>query len=77
MSATVDLTPTWGEWGNIYRRFAESGETKAIRHLSEDFARAMASTEAVNKLLRTFTDEQRIIYEKTMVEEMRKQGFHA
>jgi len=53
-----------------------TGETKAVKQLAEDFARAMASTEAVNKLLRTFTDEQRIIYEKTMVEEMRKQGFH-
>ena len=30
---TIDMTPTWGEWANIYRRFAESGEAKAVREL--------------------------------------------
>lgn len=30
---TIDMTPTWGEWANIYRRFVESGEAKAVREL--------------------------------------------
>lgn len=32
---TIDMTPTWGEWANIYRRFAESGEAKAVRELTK------------------------------------------
>lgn len=37
---TIDITPTWGEWANLYRRLAESGEANAIRELRQDFARA-------------------------------------
>ena len=39
----INVTPTWGEWGRIYRLLAESGECKALIALREDFARAMAS----------------------------------
>ena len=37
----INVTPTWGEWGRIYRLLAESGECKALIALREDFARAM------------------------------------
>lgn len=71
----INLTPTWGEWGNVYRRFAESGERKAIVALREDFARAMASTQALQSILHTLTDEQQTIVSRTMTDELSKQGF--
>lgn len=72
---TINITPTWGEWGNVYRRFAESGERKAIVALREDFARAMASTQALQSILHTLTDEQQTIVSRTMTDELSKQGF--
>lgn len=74
-SRAINLTPTWGEWGNVYRRFAESGERKAIVALREDFARAMASTQALQSILHTLTDEQQAIVSRTMTDELSKQGF--
>lgn len=72
---TIDITPTWGEWANIYRRFAESGETRAVRELRADFAKAMAAAAALNAIRSTFTDEQAETVSKTVVAELSKQGF--
>lgn len=72
---TIDLTPTWGEWANIYRRFAESGETIAIKHLAPDLARMAASCEALKKISSTLTDEQQKVVAETMTAELTKQGF--
>lgn len=72
---TVDLTSTWGEWANVYRNFAESGETKVLRRLREDFARAMAGAEALKVLTNTLTDEQAKLVSETLVAELSKQGF--
>lgn len=69
------MTPTWGEWGNIFRRLAESGETNAIIHLRPDFARAMASCEALNKIRSTLTDEQQKIVSEVIAAELAKQGY--
>lgn len=72
---TIDLTPTWGEWANMYRSFAESGETEAIRRLGQDFARAMVGAEALRVLTNTLTEEQAKIASETIVAELSKQGF--
>ncbi len=40
---TIDLTPTWGEIGNMYARFAECGEVRVIRAMRPDVARALAA----------------------------------
>lgn len=74
-AGTIDITPTWGEWGIIYRRFAESGERKAITALREDLARAMASCQALNVIGKTLTDEQRAIVSRVIVEELTKAGY--
>lgn len=71
----IDITPTWGEWGNTYRTFAESREVKAIRHLREDFARAMAAAQALKNITALLTDEQATVVAKTMADELTKQGF--
>ncbi|WP_407238134.1 hypothetical protein [Escherichia coli] len=39
---TIDMTPTWGEVGNIIRRLIRSGELSAVEHMETEMARAFA-----------------------------------
>lgn len=71
---TVNLTPTWGEWGNFYLSLAECGETSAIKHLRADFRKAMAACQAYQDIQGTLTPEQREIASRTMAAELKKQG---
>lgn len=73
--AFFDLTPTWGEWGVIYRRFAESREVRALKPLGPDLAKAMAAAQALQDIMGTLTDAQQASVAKTMVAELTKQGF--
>lgn len=75
MPKTIDLTPTWGEFGKLYRTFAESGEAKAIKELRSELAKAMAAAQALQAIQSTLTDEQAVIVSKTMTAELTKQGF--
>jgi len=70
---TIDITPTWGEWGNIYARFAESGQTDAVRALRADLARAVAGAQALKTLV--LTEEQAATVSKVLVQELGKQGY--
>lgn len=54
----VDLTPTWGEIGLMFVRFAESSETKALRALKPEVARAMGFAQAMKDVFPTLTKEQ-------------------
>lgn len=72
---TVDITPSWGEWGALYRRFAESGETKVLKELRSDFAKAMASAEALKAIQKTLSDEQQKIVAEVLAREIGKQGY--
>jgi len=72
---TIDITPTWGEWAMIYRRFAESGESRAVRELHADFAKAMAAAQGLQAIMGTLTAEQAAIVSRTMKAELTKQGF--
>lgn len=71
----IDLTPTWGEIGNIARRFALSQEVKAFKHLEPDIAKAFAMAEALNQIMKTLNDEQIETVSKILVAELAKQGF--
>jgi len=76
MSKTINLTPTWGEWGNVYRSLAErSSEAVPLKHLAPDLARALASCQALNAIGKTLTDEQQAIVSRVIAEELIKQGF--
>ncbi len=70
----IDITPTWGEWANVYRRLAESGETRAVRELRTDFCRAMAAAAALNAIRATLTDEQAETVSKIVAAELEKQS---
>lgn len=71
----IDLTPSWGQWGNIYARFAETGETAAVKELRKDFARAMAACQALQELGNTLSDEQKTVIASVMARELAVQGF--
>jgi len=72
---TIDITPTWGEWANLYRRLAESGEANAIRELRQDFARAFAAAQALQTIQSQLPDDLNELACKVVADEMKKQGF--
>jgi hypothetical protein len=72
---TIDLTPTWGEVGNIIWRFATSNEQAALGHMHSEFARAFAMAEAFTKIYATLTEDQKDQASKVVCEELTKQGF--
>lgn len=71
----IDLTPTWGEIGNITWRLASSNEQTALEKLRPEFARAFASAQALLTIAGTLTEDQRSLVAKTMAEELAKQGY--
>lgn len=72
---TIDITPTWGEWGNFYTRLAASKEVKAIEALRPDLARALAAAQALQAIRGTLNDAQQAIVSSTITAELTKQGF--
>lgn len=72
---TIDMTPSWGEWTNVYARFAESGEIKACLALRKDLARIAAMAEGLRAILPELTKEQKEKLFSVMRLEMAKQGF--
>ena len=72
---TIDLTPTWGEVGNIIWRFATSNEQAALKHSHNEFARAFALAEAFSRIYATLTEDQKDQASKIVCEELAKQGF--
>jgi hypothetical protein len=67
----IDMAPTWGEWGLLYRRFAEQADPK-LKDLRPDFDKAMASCQALKALAGTLTDEQMALVARVMANELAK-----
>lgn len=74
MDATVDITPTWGDIGNLFMRLALSSELQVIENMRPEFARAMACAQALAVIEDTLTDEQMAMVANTVQREMAKQG---
>lgn len=72
---TVDISPTWGDVGNVFMRFAMSKEVKALHEMRGEVAKAFASAEALTALQGTLTSEQRSIFETTYRASAMRQGF--
>lgn len=70
----IDLTPTWGEWGNIFYQMALSGKRSSLEALHPDMAKAFAAAAAFVAIKDSLTDEQRIQANSVLEAEMRKQG---
>jgi hypothetical protein len=72
---TIDLTPTWGEWGNVFWRFAISGEREALKPLRHDMAKALAAAQAFKEIQHSLPDDLYAQVSATFHAEMAKQGF--
>lgn len=73
----IDLAPTWGEFGLVYARLAESGEVNAVRAMRSDALRAFAAAQTFSALAASnhpLTNEQMDIVSKTLLSELRKLG---
>ena len=46
----IDITPTWGEIGALYTRFAESGEAEACKEMRDKAASAFALAHALKEI---------------------------
>lgn len=75
MSETIDVIPTWGEVGNVYRRLVESAETKAAKAMGPEIAKALAAAQALTAIQPTLTIEQAAEVRHVMAVELAKQGF--
>jgi len=75
MPTYIDVTPSWGQWGNTFYNLAATGERKPVRILRRDFARAMSMAEALNALMESLSGEQHETVVSVMQSEMKKQGF--
>ena len=73
-STTVDLTPTWGDIGNLFMRLALSSELQVIENMRPEFARAMACAQALVVIEDTLTDDQKVLVANTVQRELAKQG---
>lgn len=71
----IDLRISWGEFGNMYLRFAKSGETKVVAELQSEVAKAFASAEAMHMVLGSLTSEQQSIVSQTITAELTKMGY--
>ncbi len=72
---TIDMTPTWGEVGLLFKRLIQSNEKRAIAQMWSEHAKAFAAAQSLQAIMKTLTDEQRAIVGRTMVAELSKQGF--
>lgn len=73
---TIDLTPTWGEIGNVYARLVASNEQKALEGMRSEAARAFAAAEALQQIQAQLPDELREIACRVMAVELAKQGIN-
>ena len=60
---TIDITPSWREWSNVYTSFAASGETGAVICLRDDLLRMAWMADALNHLLPTLSKDQKALYQ--------------
>ena len=72
---TIDLTPTWGNIGNIIWHLATSNEQRALKNSRSEHARAFAMAEAFAKLLPDLTEDQKDKASRILCAELKKQGF--
>ncbi|MBU2769493.1 hypothetical protein HAP94_25850 [Acidithiobacillus ferrivorans] len=75
MSKTIDITPSWGEFGSIYVNLAESKQVDVIRGLRPEVAKAMAAAEALKVVQTTFTEDQHRLVSSIISKELKKQGY--
>lgn len=74
---TIDITPTWGEWANMYAALAASGEGAACKALRKGLAKMAAAAQALQSVLRELPDDLADRVSRTLCAELEKQGVGA
>ena len=69
----IDLTPSWGEFGLMYARLAESGECDAVRTLRTELVKAMAAAQALLELGDSLSPSQIALRDRVLRREMNGQ----
>ena len=69
---SIDLSMTWGEWGN---GLAQSAEVEAVEKLRADLARALAAAQALRAIRGTLSEAQLPVVSATISAELTKQGY--
>jgi hypothetical protein len=72
---TINLTPTWGEWGNVLYCLAISSAEKSLKNLRPDMAKAFAAAEAYRKIQHKLPEDLAAEADAVFRAEMAKQGF--
>jgi len=75
MPETIDLTPTWGEWGNVFYPHVSFTERLYQKNLRLDLARALAAAQAFSAVQASLDKKQAVIANTVLRAEMEKQGF--
>ena len=70
----IDMTPTWGEWGNLFYQFALLGEEAVLKNMHPDMAKAFAFAEAFKAINASLSHEQILKAEAVIEAELQKQG---
>jgi len=71
----INLAPSWGEVGNIYRHLAMSGERVALEKAASEAARAFAAAEALYQIQRELPEHLNEKACRIITAELKRQGF--
>lgn len=71
----IDVTPSWGEVGNLFCSLAFGGEIKAAEAMKSEAAKAFALAEALTKVHNSLSDEQKTLIAQVVAVELKKQGY--
>lgn len=71
----VDIAPTWGTIGLLFRRLIASREWAALDAGKEELARVFAMAQAFHDISKTLTDAQAQKAAKSMAQSLKEQGF--
>ncbi|WP_313465319.1 hypothetical protein [Achromobacter sp.] len=72
---TIDITPTWGEWANVYASLAASGEGAACKALRADLAKMAAAAQALKDIRADLPEHLQDRVSHCLGAELGKQGY--
>lgn len=75
MSEQIDLTPTWGEVGNVIRTAIKRESWDALQKADKEIARAFAMAAALTEVIHGLPDPIDKIVRETYAAELKKQGY--
>lgn len=75
MLEEIDLTPTWGEVGNVIRSSIKMENWEGLKKADKEIARAFAMAAALTEVIHGLPDPIDKIVRETYAAELKKQGY--